>query len=59
MEVMVRKGVKFTLSDDSHGPNDVGMHYDKLHAYAKENGIRTVYCPRKSGSEIVYISIDL
>ena len=38
-------GVKFTISDDSHGPDDVGMHYDKLYQYLVEMGIDNVYIP--------------
>ncbi|KAJ3211324.1 histidinolphosphatase [Dinochytrium kinnereticum] len=43
MEMMINKGVKFTLSDDSHGPDDVGMHYIKLRDYLKNLGVETVY----------------
>ncbi|KAI8871396.1 histidinol-phosphatase [Ramicandelaber brevisporus] len=38
-----RQGGKFTISDDSHGPNDLGMHYDKLHKYLEDMGIDTVH----------------
>jgi len=43
---MIDAGVRFTLSDDSHGPDDVGMHYAKLHAFVKIVGIADVYCVR-------------
>ncbi|KAI8904172.1 Polymerase/histidinol phosphatase-like protein, partial [Powellomyces hirtus] len=42
LEYMISKNVKFTLSDDSHGPTDVGMHYTKLFAYLSEMKINTV-----------------
>ncbi|KAJ3165118.1 histidinolphosphatase [Geranomyces variabilis] len=45
LQYMMTRGVKFTLSDDSHGPADVGMHYDKLHSYLVEMDIMTVYRP--------------
>jgi histidinol-phosphatase (PHP family) len=31
------------LSDDSHGPKDIGMHYDKLQAYLREMGVGSLY----------------
>jgi histidinol-phosphatase (PHP family) len=40
---MMSQGVRFTLSDDSHGPSDVGMHYDKLVVYVQEMGITDVF----------------
>lgn len=45
LQYMQTQGVKFSLSDDSHGPADVGMHYGKVHAYLKEFGIDTLYYP--------------
>jgi len=43
---MIDAGVRFTLSDDSHGPDDVGMHYAKLRAFLTTVGIADVYCVR-------------
>ncbi|KAJ3278162.1 histidinolphosphatase [Borealophlyctis nickersoniae] len=40
---MIAKGIRFTLSDDSHGPDDVGMHYNKLYAYLREMDINTLH----------------
>jgi histidinol-phosphatase (PHP family) len=31
------------LSDDSHGPKDIGLHYDKLQAYLREMGVGSLY----------------
>ncbi|KAJ3281721.1 histidinolphosphatase [Rhizoclosmatium sp. JEL0117] len=45
VEYMKARGVKFCLSDDSHGPNDVGMHYSRLLKYLGEVGITEVYYP--------------
>jgi histidinol-phosphatase (PHP family) len=45
LQLMVEKNVRFTLSDDSHGPNDVGFRYDELKAYCKEMSITTIYDP--------------
>ncbi|KAJ3134234.1 histidinolphosphatase [Physocladia obscura] len=45
IQYMQSKAVKFCLSDDSHGPNDVGMHYSRLHQYIKDLGIDTVHYP--------------
>lgn len=50
LEMMIRKGTKFTLSDDSHGPDDVAMHYPKLKQYCRQMGIQTVYAPWKAGN---------
>ncbi|KAI8899266.1 histidinol phosphate phosphatase H [Globomyces pollinis-pini] len=49
LEIMIRKGVNFTLSDDAHGPNDVGMHYDKLYKYLSDHRITTVFTPKLGG----------
>jgi len=40
---MVNQGCRFTLSDDSHGPNDVAMHYHQLSVYLKSNNVRNIY----------------
>ncbi len=40
---MLEKGVKFTLSDDSHGVAQVGYGYHDVLAFAKEAGIEEVY----------------
>jgi histidinol-phosphatase (PHP family) len=50
LQVMIERNVRFTLSDDSHGPRDVAMHYDRLLEYCKSNGIRSVFAPWKSSS---------
>ncbi|KAF9393226.1 histidinolphosphatase [Podila verticillata] len=52
-------GGRFTLSDDSHGPDDIGMFYDpKLKDYLERMGINEVFylvathsTPQPSGSE--------
>ncbi len=43
LEYMHEQGVLFTLGDDAHGPEDVGMHYDKLLSYIDSIGIKIVY----------------
>ncbi|KAJ3022442.1 UNVERIFIED_CONTAM: histidinolphosphatase [Siphonaria sp. JEL0065] len=60
IEYMKSRGVKFCLSDDSHGPSDVGMHYSRLLEYIKEVGIDTIYYPaslsvEKEGSSRVCV----
>ena len=32
-------GGKFTLGDDSHGPNEVALHYDELFQFIKINNV--------------------
>ncbi|KAI8807383.1 Polymerase/histidinol phosphatase-like protein [Cladochytrium replicatum] len=43
VKYMQSEGVKFVLSDDSHGPNAVAMNYYKLHEYLKEMEISKVF----------------
>ncbi|RUS20924.1 Polymerase/histidinol phosphatase-like protein [Endogone sp. FLAS-F59071] len=42
-QYIISRGGKLTLSDDSHGPADVGMHYAQLHDYLETMGIVTLY----------------
>eukprot|EP00842_Homolaphlyctis_polyrhiza_P001362 jgi/Hompol1/2226/HPOL_005919-RA len=42
---MKGKGVRFGLSDDSHGPDAVGMNYELLHGYLTANGIDEIWFP--------------
>jgi len=51
-------GGKFTLSDDSHGPGAVGLNYQKLFAYLKENQINDVYVLKKEGGKIVQKKVE-
>ncbi|KAL1922309.1 uncharacterized protein VTP21DRAFT_9848 [Calcarisporiella thermophila] len=43
LKCILEKGGRITISDDSHGPGDVGMHYDKLFTYLKEMGINSIH----------------
>ncbi|KAJ3125811.1 histidinolphosphatase [Nowakowskiella sp. JEL0407] len=43
VKVMKEMNVKFTICDDSHGPNDIAMHYDKLYGYLEEMQIDTIH----------------
>lgn len=42
-QLIIQRGGKFTISDDSHGPLKVGQNYDKLYNYLKEFNIDTLY----------------
>ncbi|KAL0082257.1 polymerase/histidinol phosphatase-like protein [Phycomyces blakesleeanus] len=54
IKLIQSKGGKFTLSDDCHGPNDVGMFYDKLHQYLKDTGIKNIhYLTKRNGAVAV------
>ncbi|KAI8621427.1 Polymerase/histidinol phosphatase-like protein [Chytriomyces sp. MP71] len=57
VEKMKEKGVRFCLSDDSHGPKDVGMHYAKLKEYLALVNVNTVYYPVKVDDKIEVRSI--
>jgi len=37
------KNGKFTLSDDCHGPDDVGKFYENIPGYLEKNDITEVY----------------
>jgi histidinol-phosphatase (PHP family) len=42
----------FTLSDDSHGPLAVGLHYDQAFDYLQERGVEELYYLRSSGEGV-------
>lgn len=35
---------RFTLSDDSHGPLTVGLHYDKTFEYMRDRDLAALHC---------------
>ncbi|KAI8981010.1 Polymerase/histidinol phosphatase-like protein [Pilobolus umbonatus] len=43
IKVIQEKKGRFTLSDDCHGPQDVGLFYNKLPVYLRDNDIHTIY----------------
>ncbi|CAG8512725.1 2339_t:CDS:2 [Paraglomus occultum] len=43
LQLIISKGGRCTISDDSHGPSTVGRDYDKLYKYLKEMEIYTLY----------------
>ncbi|KAI8924211.1 Polymerase/histidinol phosphatase-like protein [Entophlyctis helioformis] len=45
IKYMVERGVQFCLSDDSHGPGDVGHSYEKIPKYLDDMGIKEIYYP--------------
>ena len=51
LSAMKELGVRFTLSDDSHGFRDIGMHYNKLVDYLKEMEIQTIWYPKLVDAE--------
>ncbi|KAI9472242.1 MAG: polymerase/histidinol phosphatase-like protein [Benjaminiella poitrasii] len=53
IQVILEKGGKFTLSDDCHGPNDVGLFYEKLPAYLAENKINSLFYLAKEEGQIM------
>ncbi|KAJ3302099.1 histidinolphosphatase [Kappamyces sp. JEL0829] len=52
------QGVRFTLSDDSHGPRDVGMYYDLLGPFLAEMGIDAVWIPGTNGSDATRLLVQ-
>ncbi|KAJ1800610.1 hypothetical protein LPJ59_000957 [Coemansia sp. RSA 2399] len=45
---ILQKGGRVTISDDSHSAQDVGMYYDRLHAYLVEMGLRDLHYLRRA-----------
>ncbi|CAG8632621.1 1544_t:CDS:2 [Rhizophagus irregularis] len=43
LQLILKKGGKCTISDDSHGVLRVAMHYDRLYNYLKEMNINVLY----------------
>lgn len=43
MKFMISKGVKFVLSDDSHGDDQVGLNYQYVLEYIKRMKIKEIY----------------
>ncbi|KAI7860307.1 Polymerase/histidinol phosphatase-like protein [Circinella umbellata] len=52
------KGGRFTLSDDCHGPKDVGLFYEKLKDYLKSTDIHTIHYLAREGDKIVIKAND-
>lgn len=38
-QIILQEGGRFALSDDSHGPNAVGLNYHRIPEYARRVGI--------------------
>lgn len=43
LQEILELGGRFTLSDDSHGPLAVGLHYDKAYNYLRERGVEQMW----------------
>lgn len=52
-QMIVKRGGKLCLSDDSHGKHAVGLNYDRLADYLRATGITEIYhlgrCEREGG----------
>ncbi|ORY91880.1 Polymerase/histidinol phosphatase-like protein [Syncephalastrum racemosum] len=55
IKLIQSKGGRFTLSDDCHGPNDVGLFYDQLRAYLERCDIHTIHYLARDASGRVSI----
>ncbi|KAJ3159698.1 histidinolphosphatase [Irineochytrium annulatum] len=55
MKVLIEEGVRLTLSDDSHGPNDVGLNFGKLKEYMADANVEEIYYPRRTGSGVIEV----
>ncbi|PVU88688.1 hypothetical protein BB561_005738 [Smittium simulii] len=44
IKLIIEKGGKFTISDDSHAPSELGLFYSKLNSFLKEMNISVIHC---------------
>lgn len=44
---MIHRGVMFTVTDDSHNPTMVGVHYRDLRTYVRNSGLKRLYKLRR------------
>lgn len=44
VQLIMSKAGHLTLSDDSHGPHAVGLHYKDAHQYLQDAGVRELHC---------------
>ncbi|GAA6023704.1 hypothetical protein JCM11491_005279 [Sporobolomyces phaffii] len=42
-DAILESGGRFTLSDDSHGPHAVGLHYDRAYAYLRDRRVQQLW----------------
>ncbi|GAA5984850.1 hypothetical protein JCM11641_005440 [Rhodosporidiobolus odoratus] len=43
LDLILAKGGRLTLSDDSHGPQAVGLHYDRAYEYLREREVKELW----------------
>jgi histidinol-phosphatase (PHP family) len=43
VQLILKHGGRFALSDDSHGPHTVGLNYDRLVQYLRQVGVTEVW----------------
>ncbi|KAG6847432.1 hypothetical protein H0H93_008155 [Arthromyces matolae] len=48
VELIQKHGGRFALSDDSHGPQAVGLNYHRLHQYLDDVGVNEIWYLQKS-----------
>ncbi|ORY79938.1 histidinol phosphate phosphatase H [Protomyces lactucae-debilis] len=53
IRLMQDAGARFCLSDDSHGPKQIGLNYAKMQAYVKEVGISQLHHLEASTGELI------
>ncbi|KAJ2358302.1 hypothetical protein IWW50_001364 [Coemansia erecta] len=60
LQEIVSRGGRVTLSDDSHGEQDICMYYDRALAYLREMGINQLHylCKTDTGSVKVHVLDD-
>ncbi|OZJ06765.1 hypothetical protein BZG36_00410 [Bifiguratus adelaidae] len=58
LQYIQQRNGRFTLSDDSHGPNDVGLYYRNLRDYIQEMHIREIYALELSDTGVCHKLLD-
>ncbi|KAJ2453666.1 hypothetical protein EV183_002070 [Coemansia sp. RSA 2336] len=55
LQEILQRGGRVTISDDSHGEQDVCMHYDRLLDYLNEMGITRLHYLRRDADGVVQV----
>ncbi|KAI9469470.1 hypothetical protein LPJ78_000280 [Coemansia sp. RSA 989] len=58
LQEILQRGGRVTISDDSHGEQDVCMHYDRLLAYLREMGITRLHYLHRDADGVKVRALD-
>ncbi|KAJ2307159.1 hypothetical protein IWW55_001107 [Coemansia sp. RSA 2706] len=57
LQEILQRGGRITVCDDSHGEQDVCMHYDRLHSYLLEMGVDCLHYLRRTPEGAVQVHV--